>query len=404
MPSFFSRLRQWLCRSVEPDFRSCPVIRCRRDEISLQSCSNVLLRVKTPEADGYFCESRLHLSAELYLRSMIEDYYALLFEGSDAERDADRRLVLTSLEKPENRKRFFNQGENRIGSSSPCARFIATGDASLVGLDSAGADEACIARLKRFVRDYAWCQLTAYGVHRFTRKGRYQSLVTNRPVAVYALAKAMGAQGLFAPCAYVRLEIEGFRPLFGVFTERAAGVNCMELSRAQRAEAPLPALQRDLNSLHVVDVISCEKDHSPNNYHVLLHQEGPASICVFDNNGISLFPLKRSPVFRSYKDCGPLMNRKGELTLPYLSRPLAEGLLRLSLPTLVGSLRGKLRLLQILFAWLRLRQLQKAIRRSRGRGLRLLEDGDWSPDTVAAELALGQKTYLRSFLTDCCRE
>lgn len=380
---------------------SLRTIRCRRSEFELVSETNALFHIVTDRENGYFCPCRSHAPLPEYTDLFVDDYFSFITPWPRYA-VSDRALLAEALRDPENFEKFTSMG-HPLSPDSRCTRFLHTGDGALIGLETDDPDT--LERMKHFVRRFAWCQLNAYLLHSAAAPRQYQTLSAGKALATQALAGLLGLEALFPKSEYARFQAEDHRPMFGIYTERARGVGLIDISRERRRAMLTPDLQRCLSDLNLLDAITHEMDHSPNNYFAVPDGSGVfTGLSVFDNNGVGTFSLNRSVRFSSYKGCSPFVRENGIVNRPHLSLETVRRLRSLTGRQLTDALSPWLRPAQILAVRLRLGAVKSAIDRTVRLDPRFLLDRDeWSPETIERELN-GQygKTYLTSYLEDCC--
>ena len=151
----------------------------------------------------------------------------------------------------------------------------------------------------------------------------------------------------------------------------------------------------------MVDVVTHEMDHNPNNYRVKLRNGRAVGLSLFDNNGGGTFCRKTNISFRTYKGYGPLFDIKAQLTVPYLDRELLDRFRALSLFRLLRSLRPLIGVSRKFFVYLRIKSLLRCCRKVSPE--RILGPTEWSEQTVHEELNWGNlHSYLFNYLEDCC--
>ena len=404
---YFSWIRLLMTIPAQPNVKRIKVLHCEKKKIKYIGCSNAVYHLIN--LNGYFCECRKHSSEHEYVKRVVEDYFSVI-RGDDEHVVNDMKVVLHSLSKPHNIKKFMAMGENRIGSMSACAEVIRTGDASLVGIEGDFTDTtaAWVQRIRRFIGRYAWCEVYAYHLNRFTRHNQYQNRIASRVLGTYAIAQLLGLHRIVPPVEYVFLIIDdldehGQEPRLGTFMKAADGICAMDISYNTRRGRITPEFQNALLALNLLDAICHEGDHSPNNYNVVLDDEDMiVGVSAFDNNGISTFTVKSNVDFESYKGCSPFV-RNGYINRPHLDRSLADRVSMITRKQLQENLRDYLNVFQINSTWKRIIKIKKAIRKTSAENPDFLcAPEDLTCRTIEEELS-GKygKTYLLSFLNDC---
>lgn len=376
-------------------------ISCTRSEMELVSSSYIMFRIKTKGHDGFFSLIYRHTDLHAYLERVINDYYDFVCTEPDRAEN-DRALMLKTIADPERRARFYRMG-NVWTADSPVLRFLKTGDPAQIGLACDASDPALIERLKVFVRKYAWCAVAAYKQADQSRKDTWQTASANRALATQSLAELLGISYMIPKAEYSWLEIDGKHRCFGLFTERAPGEDITQIPPQRREAILSPVLQRELNRLHMLDVLCTEKDHCPENYHVIVENGQVVGISVFDNNAGETFSIRRSVSFETYIRCVPLIDEQGTLDRPCFDAELADRIRRLSERDIRLALAPYLSSLPIRMLCARISRLNKAIAKSLQEGSTEAVGNDaWTPETLRRELQWPHgKTYLHSFLRDC---
>lgn len=376
-------------------------VKCTHEELELVSSSNIMFRIKNGKNDGYFSLIYQHSDQESYLKGIINDYYNFVTKDfSHAEND--RALMLSCVSDPDGRKKFFCMGDV-WHTDSPVSVFLDTGDPTQIGLACDPLDHTVIERIKLFVRKYAWCAVAAYKNADQGKKNAWQTAPANRTLATQALAELLGLSYMIPKSEYRWLEIDGKYRCLGLFTERAAGEDVTQMLPMRRKEIISPALQRELNRLHMFDVLCTQKDHCPENYHVIVNDGEAVGISVFDNNATETFSLHRGISFESYIHCIPLINKQGQFNRPYYDAELAMEIKRLTGRDIWHKLNPYLGRLPLLMLSIRVSELKKILTKSLQEGSAEVKNRDeWNRETLNKELQWScGKTYLHSFLYDC---
>ena len=379
------------------------VIPCASDKVSLVSESSALFHVTTASAAGYFSPCRKHLPLDAYVREFVNDYYDFITDAPSFAA-SDRQMILDSLSDPVRMDRFTKMSSPTVPDSA-LSRFLNGSDPSLIGLCFDAHDKAMRDRVRRFVAKYAWCQLHMWNLHHALPDGHWQTRAFCISLATEALARLLELEELFPHAEYAWLRIEGQEPIFGLFMDTASGCGIIDVSLERRAAAMTPHLQRAFSRLSILDAITHEMDHSPNNYNVVFDDSGMAvGLSVFDNNGIGTFALQTSASFKTYKNCSHFLRPDGTVNRPHLDAALCRKLSKITFLQFFKCLRPFLRFPQILAAWLRLKNVKAAIEKTDAKAPGFLLDEDqWNEETLQAELSgTYGKTYLMSYLQDCC--
>ena len=403
------RLLSWLrlvmTIPVQPNMKRIKTLHCEKKDIKYIGCSNAIYHLEN--LNGYFCECRKHSSKREYVKDLVRNYFSVI-RGDDEHAVSDMAVVLTSLSDPHNVKKFMAMGENRVGGKSACAEVIRTGNASLVGIEGDFADTAWVRRMRRFIGRYAWCEVLAYRLTRFSLRNQYQVRIASRVLGTYAVAKLLDLHHIVPPVEYVYLSIDDLDETkqatrLGTFMKAADGICAMDVPHMTRRSRITPKFQNALLTLNLLDAICHEGDHSPNNYNVVLDDNDMiVGVSAFDNNGISTFTVKSDVDFESFKGCSPFV-RNGCINRPYLDKSLADRVCMITKKELQENLSDYLNVLQINSTWKRIIKIKKAIRKTTAENPDFLRASkDLTYRTIEEELS-GKygKTYLLSFLNDC---
>lgn len=376
---------------------------CKNDSIKLVSSSSVVLHIETSEIDGYFFESRKHTNIKKYVNAFIEDYF-LLYCNDYPEKESDKKFILNSIKNRKNFKKFISMGVKLYNVQSGCMTFLNTGDGTAIGLETRNADAELIKRLQKFVGQYAWCQLNSYNTNKSVRRNAFQVEEANAALATLEISKLLNLDYLIPQAHFMTLNIDNTKSLFGLFIKSADGTSILPYNSDERKAKITPSLQRDLSNLNILDVITHEQDHSPNNYNVIMDNNGLVTgIHAFDNKGNGTFFLRSTLDFQTFKNCSSFIRPDGTINRPYISNEVFTQLKQITPKKIYASLHKNLNLLQIFFCWKRVQVLIKSIEKtlSEKNDFSLLDKTQWSDETIKTELngAYG-KTYLISFYSD----
>lgn len=388
-----SRLKKSVCASKE--------LYCDKDSFKVISSSSVVLHVVTSELDGYFFECRKHTNIKKYVKSFIDDYFNI-FCDDYPEKDADKEFIFKSLQNPQNFKKFISMGRKLYNLKSGCMEFLNTGNGAAIGLET--TESELIKRLQKFVGEYAWCQLNSFYTNKYIGKNAFQNKEAAAALATYEISKLLGLEYMLPQANYITLNIDNKKSLFGLFIKTAEGCSILPFNSDERKGKITPLLQRDLSSLNVLDVITHEQDHSPNNYNVVMDENGLVTgVSAFDNKGEGTFFLSESLDFQTFKYCSSFIKPDGLINRPYISKELFEQIKQITPEMLFKKLKGILNPLQIFFCWKRINNLTTTIEKTltKQNKFLLLSTTDWSEKTVEDELSGDYgKTYLISFFSD----
>lgn len=380
------------------------VIKVQNQDITLVSCSNVVLKINTPDAAGYFTECRSHLPRKQYVYKLVNDYFDLMCDDKSGRQD--KEVVLSSISDDCRFRKLISSCLNKASAGKDYAGFLKNNDGNLIGICTQHADEQQKQRIRSFVVRYLRPHLIQHDSHKFMRYRYYHTRPTNKVLATEAVADLIGANELIPHAEYVKLEVNGLsdRALFGIFMEDARGICAMDIPPEVRRQKLTGKLQRSLIRLNLLDVICHDMDHSPNNYNVYTgDDEMLEGVHAFDNNDASTFSLRTSINFTTYKNCARIASDDGIILRPAVDIEIADKIMSLRKRAFYRSVFPYIGLLQAESAWQRIRKLQQSIVLTKKiRPEIFLEAHLFGEDTLNRELnGEYQKTYLVSFLEDC---
>ena len=377
----------------------------QKKNLEIISCSNIVLHVQTDQKDGYLSECRTHLPIREYVERFVDDYFAL-FRTADEKAASDQAVIRKMLENPTDFEKFTRIGKSSPYYDSPYRRYLQTNDSEVVGLHLFDADKDQISRIRHFTERYAWPQLTAYFTNSDAKMGTYHCYTTAKVLATEAMARLIGLEDLIPHAQYVKLVVTDAenRVIFGNFMEKAHGICAMDIPGHQRRALLTPDFQRAMLNMNLLDVITHEQDHSPNNYNVVMDDSGlAAGISVYDNNGVGTFSMSIGIDYETYKRCSSFLRADGTVNRPCLDKTVANAVMLLTWKEVKDTLSPWLSKTAVWCTWNRIVALQRAIKRSIEINPDFLLDREsFAEESIEDELS-GRygKTYLVSFLQDC---
>lgn len=230
---------------------------------------------------------------------------------------------------------------------------------------------------------FLWCMRSAaitYRTLNIARGKKYSYFSAVRSMSSVVVADFLGLSHMIPDARWCALEIENNKELFGVLSDEAPGKRMSDFQ-----VVPDSSLQKELMNLQILDLISYQVDHGPNNYTVG-GSNGSYSVCAFDNdNPYTFFPVPS--VSGSFAGCSSLINKNGEITMPHLDRILAERILSSDIKVLYKKLRPYLNFVQRIMLLKRLKNFRKAVIKTQNiKENFLLSGSGWDEKTLQAEL------------------
>lgn len=346
--------------------------------------------IKTPAGFFRFCEE-WH-PKYLFVQKSLEYYieYSNFLEEEKAHvikcfKDKNNLDKLISLGVPKDRHSRFN-------------KFVHSNDTSFIGISNPYLENDTeyndfIINCKKF----AWFiknELYNYSKNRkCTKRLVYNA---NRQMAEASVANMLGVNHIITQLHFCKLNI-GPKEYIGTMSEIAPGDFYYEKQDLVQ-NLLTGAIQRDLLSLNLLDVICYEGDHRPGNYHIVNNQSG-GGIIALDNDSPKAFFVSSNCNIRSSAKYSPLI-KDGIINRPYFDKVLVDNLLHLTYHNVKKTLSPFLNELQIFCCWRRICKLKTAVRKSlKSNKDFLLCGNEWSFDTIKRELSgdFGN-TYLKALI------
>ena len=153
-------------------------------------------------------------------------------------------------------------------------------------------------------------------------------------------------------------------------------------------------------NLNVLDAITLQVDHGPNNYNIYHDDSDNYRVCAFDNdNPYTFFPL--SSISLSLSGCSPIVNKNGIIDRPHFDADLALKLKNVDTKLLVKNLKPYLNFLQTACLKARIKKINQSVKKTQSVNSRfLIKDNEWNETTLQSEI--GNKstlTYLMKALS-----
>lgn len=220
----------------------------------------------------------------------------------------------------------------------------------------------------------------SYRVLKIAYSKNYSFFGAVRSISSRILAEELGLDNMISKVQWCMLELENNEKIFGTISEAALGNRMLDCNIEATG-----SLQRELINLNLLDVISFQLDHGPNNYNIYVNENREYSICAFDNdNPYTFFPSFR--ILNSFSECTPIIDKKGIITRPYFDKYVASKINDLNFKSLREKLRPYLNEIQIMVLGIRIKKIKKAIIKTQKMNPHfLIEKSDWSAQTVQEE-------------------
>ncbi|MGN1480022.1 MAG: hypothetical protein ACI4XH_09655 [Acutalibacteraceae bacterium] len=252
--------------------------------------------------------------------------------------------------------------------------------------------------LKEITVSFLWYMRSAamnYRNRNIVRGGKHSFFGAVRAVSSKTVAESLDLNHMIPDCRWCSLSVDGGEPLLGVISDAAPGERMADTFIDNPCK-----IQKEMLNLNALDVITLQVDHGPNNYNIYKNENNNYNICAFDNdNPYTFFPIPS--VSLSLSGCSPLVNKKGIIDRPHLDADLALKIKNVDTKLLLKNLRPYLNFLQTASLVIRIKKLNRAIKKTQSVKSRfLIEDNEWNDTTLQSEI--GSKstlTYLMKALS-----
>lgn len=372
------------------------VIECDQKDVKFfGNTPNTIIYFNKNGHQGFFRECRMHLPKDQFVDKLIDDYSVFCIGGEYGV------SIATELKKELHNKasirKFFNMGDG-TNPYSNINKFRSSGDVTIIGLTN-NISEGLRDKLKDIVQ-FVWGPISEYRFCSRQKYGTFHLYNSIRTDVTKKVADLLNVSGII-PCSnygsIMLNNVNGGGYRFGIIVDVAMG-GMPQIGLHHKLSG---TLQRDLNDLNIIDIITHQKDHRPGNYFVSKNEKGELSaISAFDNDApTTLFPTFNVS-FQTYMKCSPLVE-KNRFNRPYISRRIWEAINSLTETNLKQVLCNSCSRIELFALIIRFNRLKSAINNSYHDGsLKILEDYEWNTNTMKVELS-GQfgRTYLDLLLS-----
>lgn len=238
---------------------------------------------------------------------------------------------------------------------------------------------------------FLWCMRAValnYRMLKIAKGQKHSFFYSVRAVSSEIVAKALNLGHMITASVWCLIEYEDGQTQFGLLSEAAKGIRMKDTKISYSG-----SLQRELLNLNLLDLITYQVDHGPNNYNVVVDDD--CSVIAFDNdNAKTFFPDIK--VTSPLACCQPFINKKGFVDRPYFDKAVFEKLVELDVKVLNSDLKPYLNVLQRTALSIRINKVKKAmLKTQRVNNSFLCDVLDWSIQTAVEELSgIYGKTYL----------
>ena len=342
-------------------------------------------------SNQYFKECRYHEDKKSFINTIVCDFFDNIYISpllSKVDSCLLKEAIINNLSDKRAFTSFFYMGRK-------IRRAIESEDYSLVGLPSIVkqySSKVIVDFLKYSISEISNYRRNA-GIHGF------HSYNSNRALSQYKVAEILGVKWLMPKIEYAKIKVDEGPIRFGILSMAVEGVDPTYVDN-KRLKV-MPSVQRELNILHILDVICYEKDHRPSNYYVKQNKEGELTgISVFDNDSAASFSILPSVRFSTDYGSVPLLDSNNCFAIGYIDRCFFEKLNSVNFEDLTSNLSPFLSKVQILSLFIRIKRIIKGVENAiRQDKIQVLNENQWTKETLDDELSgrYGQ-TYLETLI------
>lgn len=354
--------------------------------------SNNVVKLTRCGQSYYFKQARERVKLREYILESVRVFFLEVCADAGYERE-----ILNSLKDSGNFKKLVRMGDKDV-KNSPLNIYLEQGCAGVLGLPECAEGKKALER--RFVF-YIYGELNNYFYNAGVKRGKKQTFLAVRTMAVKKLADMLGIGRLVPESRYVKLRFCGAEK-YGTLESAAAGENIARVPPEERKKHITPALLCDLTSLNVLDALSGDGDHRVNNFNTVVGAAGEyMGVVSYDNDGPDAFFPSARLKYGGATGCSELV-AGGRFNRPHLDKTLAERILGLDRRS-VKDFSAYLTYAQRACLWARIKRLKRAVLKTVGENKDFLRSGgSWTEEDILEDIS-GRygKTYLCSFLADC---
>ena len=352
-------------------------------------CNNVRV-INFNDGVKYFKECKKKLDKKSEVKRIINEYFdEYLPEGFPD----DRKLLIESLS-GDNLEKFVNAGFLWNKRSNLSKYIKGDIDSSFLGIPNYISKKLKI-NLKNFFL-YSSRELSHRCISSDIKEGELQTSSAMKQLATYKLAKWFGIDNVVVKTKFVKL-ITDHGEKIGVLINQAPGFSESEINKMSLEVNA--KFQRELTNLQILDTITNEQDHEPQNCSFKVAGTQLVGVAAFDNEGGFRADTKLQKGL-CWNETSSLVTKSNKINLPHVSKSLAEKILNTRADDIRKILGDLLSDNQVKCVIKRLDYLKSALTNTiSGDDGFLLTDEQWCSDTISQEFS-GKygNTYLVYFL------
>lgn len=367
--------------------KSFPVVKLEH----ILGYTNNVVRITSPEGAYYFKESKEHLSLDETLDRAAKEF----FDGVEPKSLIKDR-VLAALQYNHVREKFFSLG-NKAEEGSLFNRYLESNDPTILGFKDIDEEKDIFRRFVFFVS----AEIRAQRMNIYANNKELETFGAIRSLGEDFVAKLLGFDYALPKVEFVKMKL-ACKIRYGVLSSEVMGESICKLTPRERLAKTSPLLLKDMSSLAIFDAICGDKDHTPNNYHVVRNEEGLfVGIRSYDNDSPSAFSqlsyFQKLPL-----GVAPLINEDGALNLVGVDEDFANRLQTIEEKDL-EPLNDLLNEDEMKALLKRLAKVKSALEKSKKANPNFLKkEADWTIDDLREELMGNHgKSYIKSFVDDC---
>lgn len=341
--------------------------------------NNNIRVIKFNDNVKYFRECKKKLNKQSEVKRIVNAYFD---EYICKENSKDKAILIKTLSNTDNLEKFMCAGFLWNKDSYLSKYMRGETDSTALGIPKGIAKKLKI-NLKDFFL-YASRKLVHRCISVDIKEGHLQSSLAVKELATYRLAKLLDIDSIIVKTDFVKLLTKHGEKI-GVLTDQAIGT---EFSKIDNVDLEVdPKFQMALTNLQILDTITNEQDHSPENCFIEITNNRLVGVTAFDNEGgFGLGTnLQRG---LCWNRTSALINKNNRINLPHVSKPLAEKILGTTDNNIKNALSDLLSKSQIDSCITRFNRLKSALYDTISENdTFLLENNEWSDDTVSEEIS-----------------
>lgn len=367
--------------------KSFPVVKLEH----ILGYTNNVAKITSPEGVYYFKECKEHLSLDETLDRAAKEF----FDGVEPK-SLIKDKVLSSLQYNHVREKMFSLGK-KDEPGTLFNEYLESDDPTILGFKGIDEDKDIFKRFVFFVS----AEIRAQRMNIYANNKELETYSAIRSLSESLIAKLLGFDYALPKVEFVKMTL-ACKVRYGVLSSEVAGESISKLTPRERLAKTSPLLLKDMSSLAIFDAICGDKDHTPNNYHVIRNEAGLfVGIRSYDNDSPSAF-LPFSYFEKLPLGVAALINEDGTLNLIGVDEDFAHILEAIEEKDL-EPLKDLLNEDEMEALIKRLSKVKTALQKSVSSNPDFLKkETEWTIEDLREDL-MGKhgKRYSKSFIDDC---